>query len=246
MPWITNSNGERVYKVSAYTKEELPTWSEFYESWYKSKIWTYDLNMSDVMDPYWKIFRRMYLIAIACNQLNKMIFEDGWQPKLLKFISEEIFPDAEDVRFTCQAIPGYDPDDSNMIFEEKIRKELGDRFVGLPSSIPPIYTIPNPNGMKNPFIDEKYKRINVTDLEDMEIYPIIQFRRSVNGKYIYCPKMSHESQAADCQKIFDFMASPFRDYFEGEGVGWKDENGKLIEGEPNKHNCAGVGADPAL
>lgn len=247
MPWITDANGERSYKISAYVKEELPTWSEFYEDWYKNSIWRWDLNTTGILDPYWKIPRQLYLMTIACNQLNKMIFEDGYQAKLLDFISKEIFPNAEDVRFTCQPIPSYDPNDSSKVFEEKLAKEMNDRYVGLPTSLPPIYTIPHPDGFPNPFIINKdARRIKVTDLGEIEIHPIIQFNRSENGKYVYCPMMSHEPQAADCKKIIDFLMRPIQNYFEGEGVGWKNEEGMLIDNEPSSRNCAGVGADPAL
>ena len=248
MPWTIGTNGERVYKVSAFTKEELPTWSEMYEDWYKGGVTSFDADQSDVCDPYWKIPRRMFLMAVACNQLNKMIFEDGYRDKVLAYISEHIFPNAEDIRFTCEPFKMYNPDESTVTWQKRWEEECNSRFLGMKDSIPPIYTIPLPTGEKNPFIlDDNCKRVNITKrVLPLEIFPVILFSRSETGKYVYTPQYSNECQRADWKKIVDFMMEDMRIYFEGEGVGWKDENGHLIEGDPNKHTCTGVGADPAL
>ena len=40
MPWITE-NGEKKYIPSAYAKEELPTWNELYNEFYKNQYYVY-------------------------------------------------------------------------------------------------------------------------------------------------------------------------------------------------------------
>ncbi|MCM1220104.1 MAG: hypothetical protein NC548_37000, partial [Lachnospiraceae bacterium] len=66
MPWVLDENGNKKYTPSIYAKEELPTWNEFYNEFYKSGNYTYD-GGKDVfeIDPYWKIPRKKYLLAVA-------------------------------------------------------------------------------------------------------------------------------------------------------------------------------------
>ena len=57
MPWNENKNGERVYNLSLYAKEELPTWGELHELYSRGKYFY------DPKDP-------------EDEPINKVIFED--------------------------------------------------------------------------------------------------------------------------------------------------------------------------
>ena len=104
--------------------------------------------------------------------------------------------------------------------------------------IPPIYTIPFPNGEPNPFAISDVQRINIAEIKghDMYLMPRIGYSDITNVYPIDLDKFN---------KILDFMMKDVKKYFEGEGVGWKDQDGKLIESEPMKPTCES-GKDPAL
>lgn len=84
MPW---KNGN--YVVSVYTNNELPTWNEVYEEFYKGQYYlnpdSFDNDKLTQIDLYWKIPRWKVLVAICCNEFNKCIHED------------EKFPDYKDM-----------------------------------------------------------------------------------------------------------------------------------------------------
>lgn len=240
MPWILDSNGNNTYKISAYAKEELPTWSEIYEEFYKKKLYNSYNELDKTLDPYWNIPHTKYLLMTVCNQFNKMINEDGYKDEILKMIKEEIDEEATDVIFLIRS----DKDGDGI--------EYLDKYVYQNNYIPPIYTIPLPNGKDNPFIISKDKlRISSRDLSDnLWVFPLIISRKDPEYQTIYAPYQfgvpEIEKEFEDYNKIIEFMIRPFKEYFEGEAVGWKDKDGKIIESDPLQRSCSGVGYDPAL
>lgn len=255
MPWVTDKNGEQQYKLSIYAKEELPTWSEIYDLFYTQKQFVYDPSSSDAedLDLYWKIPKKKYLLAIVCNQFNKMLFEDDMKKDLMTFIHNEIRDDCIDVRFTCEPIDDYElPEDLKTIKEDyerfvtRWKKAIDDKFVGT-NMAPPIYTFPLPTGATNPFIISKHPRVNVNNIHTrMCIVPILKFGRPGNDYSIAAPLPYEEWNKSDYNKIIEFMMQPFKEYFEGAGIGWKDQDGNLLEVDPLKRSCDGAGYDPAL
>ncbi len=275
MPWTTDENGERKYKVSLYAKEELPTWNEVYEWISGENALVYDpTDKSQELDPYWKIPVRKYRLATICNQFNKMLFEDGMYQSLIDKLSQDsdpnIYSNILDIRFVLEMFP--DPDtikkmglaksdiDGVNIYNDSMNKFIKEKSLGDPSTPPPIYTIPLPNGERNPFITNDFPRINVNDLDMYPLCIVPVMKIGITGptdtdiKGAFCLHMSDPRLTSMLDKkqasisyanIISFMIRPFQEYFEN-GVGWKDENGKLIEREPDKPLCQGVGVDPAL
>lgn len=255
MPWVTDINGDRMYKLSIYAKEELPTWSEVYDLFYTQKQFVFDPNGPEAseLDLYWKIQKRKYLLAIVCNQFNKMLFEDGMKKDLMTFIHNEIRDDCIDVRFTCEPIDDYElPEDLSTIQEDyerfvtRWKKAIDDKFVGT-AMPPPIYTFPLPTGESNPFLISKHPRVDINTIHTkMCLVPILKFGRQGNDYSIAAPLPYEEWNEDDYNKIIDFMMRPFKEYFEGAGIGWKDKDGNLLEVDPLKRSCDGAGYDPAL
>ena len=251
MPWNKDINGDPKYNLSAYAKEELPTWSEVYNEFYKERIYIYSNIDPDhqVIDPYWNIPHRKYLIMTVCNQFNKMIFEDGYKDALIKMINENIYEEVTDVMFICKSVIMFICKSIHYIET----MDFIDGFVYHNDFNPPIYTIPLPNGKSNPFIISKDRlRISSKDIIGTTwLFPVIISKDNDNIiNHIYAPNhtgvIMHEKEQEDFDAIIEFMMKPFKEYFEGDGVGWKDKDGHIIEGEPKITSCNGVGYDPAL
>lgn len=242
MPWI-DKDGSREYKVSAYAKEELPTWSEVYDEFYKRKSFIYfpDKEEDQVLDPYWKIPRLKVLLATVCNQFNKMIFEDDVKNEMLKslYADNDYCRNPVDIRFICEI---DDAVNCKINWSQiLIKKNVG---MFLP---PPIYTIPLPTGKRNPFITSKRERININDISTpMSVYPIISYKPEDGSTVFYAPVYIDDMQRDGYMRVLESMMKTFKDYFEGSGIGWKDKDGNLIESDPMKRSCDGVGYDPAL
>ena len=237
MPWKIDENGERVYKVSKYAKEELPTWNEVYNDFYhgmflQNDIMYSEINRSDndVIDPYWKIPRKKFLLATVCNQFNKMLCEDGYEQMLVDHINTSSIYGIRDtdvcrnVRFDLQDI------------------EVGQKYF---DSFPIIFTIKHPNGIKNPFIVNDLPRIEVSSITNIiHIHPQLNIvPKDPNGSS-KLTRNYYEITDEMCRDCIKFMMQPFNRYFEGADVpGWKDENGNLVETPPVSHV---IGYDPAL
>lgn len=255
MPWINSGDEDSKYKVSIYTKEELPTWAEVYEDFYLNKSFTYDPHDPTHQEPdlYWKIPRRKYLLSIICNQFNKMLFEDGMLKDLVSFLDKDVLG-CTDVRFSCEPIENYNI--NNATFAEHVQnyesfivecEKIIDKTLLGSTLPPPIYTIPLPTGEVNPFITSKHPRIDVNTIDrKMCLVPIIKLHSIDNENNIVTPLPYEEWNKDKYDKIIEFMMKPFRDYFEGSSVGWKDDSGNVITSEPVKRACNGVGYDPAL
>lgn len=262
MPWIKNEDGTTIYKVSLYTKEELPTWNEVYNEWYQN---VYDEN---ILDTYWKIPKQAYLNAIICNQFNKMVFEDGYQDGLINFINThklflqmfDVYPVVSkviDVRFVAEDIHDKSLAGTTNLLEyhksfvsfAKEKYKCGDSLTP-----PPIYT-PFGDGEENIFVVNNHPRIHIPSLEyENTIFNII-VSCSVNDEiYILSLNLSEiikkikpgnngssltkteEEVYSLHNAIVGHMIIPFKTYFEN-GVGWKDVNEDLIGGNESKNNC---------
>lgn len=233
MPWKINENGEREYVVSIYTKEELPTWAEVYEDFYKGRVLFYDPNdeSHQKLDTYWKIPKRKYILAIICNQFNKMLFEENMKNSIIESIHNM---NIIDIRFIIDPIKKFD-DIINVDINE-IKTEIA----------PPIYTMPLPNGKKNPFIINKHKRININKLDKiLALSLLVTIEKDQEPITLFISPID-DQQTYLYDKIMKKMMYPYIEYFEGSGIGWKDENGNIMELDPLKRNCSGAGYDPAL
>lgn len=237
MPWKMNKFGESKYVVSVYTKEELPTWGEVYYDFFKNEINFYDPNNKEHQTPdlYWKIPKRKYILAIICNQFNKMLFEDGLRNEIIELLKDV---DVVDFRFSIQSIKSY----------ENINKAI-EKFNIETDINPPIYTIPLPTGKKNPFIINDFPRINVNDLKGfLSLYLWIVIKPdNEESKLLELSTLSENNNQLLYDKIMEYMMKIFIEYFEGDAVGWKDINGNIIDsGIKDNDSCNGVGYDPAL
>lgn len=232
MPWITNEDGKREYKVSIYAKEELPTWDEIYNEWYLNKQFIYnpDEELSKIEDLYWKIPHQMYLLITVCNQLNKMIYEDGIKDQVLQFlmksklINQNLMFKFSDIRFVIISQELHESPKCAKFLKDTCR-------VGTPDP-PLIYSISMPDGKKNPFI--------INNLQRTYFYQDYDYhRKKAIGIFLDCtgsfdnPEgpilgfLPFDDEEGKYQFIIDYMMIPYRSYFEN-GIGWKDENGRLM------------------
>jgi len=247
MPWYDSVTGELVrspsddqksrdeliYKPSIFAKEELPTWSEVYEEFYTHKVYEYNPEVINhqVNDLYWNFSHTKFLIATATNQFNKMLFEDGMRIGINNLLSQRLPFKVDGLQFLCGdgscAVEWIrsNPSSSKEIFK----------------SIPEVYTFPMPNLKVNPFIINAYKRIDVTKLNGrMFIQPIIQIKNPSSHVYtLFMPVPG----ISEFNIVIDVMMIEFKEYFNGD-IGWKDENGNVIEGDPGTRDCTGAGYIP--
>jgi hypothetical protein len=246
MPWTINENGERDYKVSSYCKEELPTWGELYNRFYVNldDLVRYDPDNKNqqTLDIYWKIPARKMLLALVCNQINKMIFEDGMRDDVLEWINQNIRKSATDIRFSLPIIT-YDNTISS--FQEKW-EEFSNLYKIGTTMIPPIYYIPSPSGKPNPFQISSVKRININSLDTvLHLTPIIQYRLSDRIFDTFILNYYSDEHNVLYKKLLKFIFNDVIHYFE-DPIGWKDASGSPIGSYEPIRNCNGVGMDPAL
>lgn len=213
MPWNENKNGEKVYILSLYAKEELPTWGELHELYSRGKYF-YDPEDQDdqSLDIYWKIPRQKYLLAMLCNQLNKMIFEDHFDyHKCL--CGEKKRSRVIDLRFMLTDPP-----------EDGLDKWIIDQLFET-SYPPPIITVPMPDGSKNPFIVNNHPRININDLGYIKLIPVLMLGDEAGNKSINVLNNENEDTSECRNYIIDGFFEEYKKYFE-EPVGWKDKDPK--------------------
>lgn len=196
MSWITNKDGVKEYKPSIYAKEELPTWDEIFHVWFEKKMFYYHPDNSEHQElaPYWNIPYRKYMILIICNQLNKMLFEDGYYQPMLDYLNSNAYireyynGEITDIRFVCENIPYLQMnklpiEDRKCIVKDwreiadKMDDQESDYFhkykIGIKEA-PPIYTIPLPTKNENPFITD-YPRISSDDIKGMiSVIPLLK------------------------------------------------------------------------
>lgn len=247
MAIVKNELGNRQYVPSAYVKEELPTWNEVYRDYYQDIFLKGDhkFTMDDPGpdDKYWKFPHKKFIIAVVCNQFNKMIMTDSW---LKGFVIGSInrlwftsrFPSgslAYDIRFGIQ----IDGDKTKL---PEFRAFDND-------TEPIIYTFDHPRGVANPFISSKRtsaERVNIASFESACIYPMIKISNDGKRGYeVYTPLPWTPDEEEMYKSIIELMMAPFREYFEGEGVGWKDADGHVISHDIRNYYM-NTQSDPAL
>lgn len=211
------SRDELVYRPSIYAKEELPTWAEVYEEFYLQKQYKYDAkdpNDNDNIDLYWQVPHKKYLIAIVCNQFNKMLYEDGLKDRIIKELNKHIKDNILGLQFTIYPIePNY---------------------IILTDKAPMIYTIPMPSGVANPFIVINHNRVSINTLNSVKFSAVIHTIDEDKEDVI-----RHVTED-ELNAVIEIMIQPFKDYFTGN-IGWKDSEGNPIEGDPSCRSCTGAG-----
>lgn len=225
MPWI-NENGERKYKVSLYCKEELPTWDELYNKFFKGQIFIYDPNNPDhqKLDPYWKRPERKMLLAWACNQLNKMIYEDGVAIK--QFMEDKYGATC----YTVDFILIQCDESGNIDFDDTV-----ERYFQVEDGPPEIYTCKLPSTNEYSIFTSKHPHCDIDDLK--KSLSISCFLHNEIG--------ITQFNGEKLQEIIAFVLKDVIIYFEN-GIGWKDAEGNLLPVDPSSKTCEGTGFDPAL
>lgn len=213
---------------SIYHKECLPTWDQMYNEFFLNKMFTYDPASKDQqdIDPYWKRPHRKMLLGWACNQLNKMIFED--KVNVVPFANEEFKIECDEVRFTLT--------DDKLSSLQQTEEECIEK--GIP---PPIIEcdMPSSLGMKSLF-STGHPSVNIDMYNYYTYLTVCMYKRKIPQHF--CTTTYHKFQLF---QVIAFVMKSIITYFE-RGIGWKDEHGNVIPSEPASHNCQGAGIDPAL
>ena len=222
--WKSNTKSSNIrnkYIPSMYVKEELPTWSEVYDEFYMNKMFQFNPTTdADDIDPFWQIPKKKYIMAIVSNQFNHMIYETELVKRdLLKMVQREFKNrqyHVDAISFTCE------PDSHDPAYYNKMA-------IGIKGN-PLIYTINHPQGTKNPFITNDMNRIILNDYYPNNVLlftVVINATNTINGEHIVF-MINHDSDPDIFHMIIEYMIAPYKEYFEGEAVGWKDENGHVI------------------
>lgn len=208
------------FKLSRYVKEELPTWAEMHE-WYQHYQEHYQAHDGGgpcyykpgdegEIERYWRIPRSLYLLALVCNQMNKMLAEDGYLDMIKKTLSDQNIL-------------------INKIFFMLTKN--GD----LRDDTPWIYTFQDVND--NPFILNKDIRSMVSPDDEYQLTIVVDEGDMVSHS------LNSDRMKMIKELTFETLFKEVEEYFK-EPIGWKDENGNLIEPKPvepwSKRN------DPAL
>lgn len=212
MPYIKDTNGTRKYIPSKYAKEELPTWSEMFNEFYKGNITTYDPNDSSHIeeDLYWHLPHRKMLLGWICNQLNKMLFEDGRRDDILNLVNnnyEDLKNRVTNVYFILK--PSVIDEDIEKLYHW--------------DNMPVIYTCELPSTKKRSIFASDSPSINIKTLEgNLELKVIIDIKVST------FTVASDEESSYIFWDIVDELLKDMIEYFNGDLVGWKDDDGNII------------------
>jgi len=199
--WSVKMEPAQSSAISRWVKEELPTWGEFMNQFYLPRAINFDDEEWPEKDPYWGISKRKLIVGLACNQLNKMIIEDG-----------------------CSSNP-----DLRFFIHDPQQRALSHDYAKIQEGI--IYTISDPSGRLNPFINNYAIRRGL-NLHFRGVLQMIDFAKEEFPKPI-----DWEVVAQIIKEMIEYFAEP---------IGWKDKDGKPLPTESSPHLCQGVGADPAL
>lgn len=235
MPWVKNENREDVYKPSIFVKEDLPTWNEFYYEFCinMSSCRRYDSdNEYDEEDKYWIIPRRLYLLATACNQLNKMLWEDGMMDKVIDYIYKVFNMKVDWISFILIEDKDivYDEEGHICISSDSIYETIGrEKFIESFIGDREVY-----------FMDKSIKRFDITRCQQASM--VIKASKSLDygDATFYIDDIDlYDDKIFYMNSIIDFMVQDIKKYFEN-GIGWKD-----IESSKEHKGCV-TGFDPAL
>ena len=222
MPWITDENGEQKYKLSVFAKEELPTWNEIYNDYYKAgNVCSYDAEDADdqALDVYWKVPRKKVLLATMCNQLNKMLLEDHklTDPDMTELL--DMIRPANELELLGFTLRG----------SVKIDKYSDEDFTLTDDPRKTIYTIPFPNGKENELLPKSdMNRVNVNDISHMELALYISEVGQTESGDKWHAFGEYKPNTEFFKAVIDMLLRDVIMYYEGEDIGWKDENGNLI------------------
>lgn len=216
MPYIDDVNNEKKYIPSKYAKEELPTWNEIYNEFFKEKAHFYDPTdeSHQVEDLYWKVPHRKILLGWICNQFNKMLFEDNAKKPLLEWINinmKDHFPlGVKDIHFILFSNNNDGYSDCTCTYDD----------------LPVIYTCEIPSTGKRSIFASNLPSKNIKDFAGS-----VQLR--INLEYNDGATQGIISDNTDNNIFWVIVANLIKDiivYFEGDFVGWKDDNGKPLVG----------------
>ena len=228
MPWTIDDAGEKKYVVSIYDKDCLPTWDELYNQFYKKRLFDYDPyndSHNSKCDHYWKRPARKMLLAWACNQLNKMVFEDGVD--IAKALRTKYGLPFEKVHFVLV----------NKSTISKERQTLEGQVIDLIQlkEAPPIYSCEIPSTSQPSIFESSHPHIDIDSL----------------GEHIQLVAVASTDEALSVptsEELYDvirFVLSGVINYFEN-GIGWKDKDGNILPSDQPSKKCEGAGFDPAL
>lgn len=253
MPWKKADMDKDVYEISKYVKEDLPTWDEIYNVFYKGKMFKYNSQVDKTLDHYWKIPRSLYVITMMCNQFNKNLYEDNIHDSLICFIKDtlcrddSIIPDTSRLLNVKRAMWAFLPVKVNetAIGDEYDFADNTENYIRVFTThdFPPIYTYPDPDGKENEFIvNYDVPRIHVDNKKELDteldnIFVLSLILETDDHEVIVFPT-DHEL----FNEILEFVMRRYRRYFEGEGIGWKDKEGHVVD----KENPPPYDIDPAL
>jgi hypothetical protein len=248
MPWIYETDGSLQYRVSKYAKEELPTWNELWREFWLNRVFFYDpedpeQNRTEVMpnsdpttlikyiDLFWRIPHAKVLLWTVCNQLNKMLFEDGQLEATLEFInqlpSRKTKPKITDIRFAVRTDDNFD--------------NLNEFFVGT-DRMPPIYSSVLPRTKKRSIFASDYPWINVDSLTGK--LTMVMLLTDENGcTSIVTPDRDRATEEFD--GVIYSMLPYVEEYFRGQ-PGWKNEDGENIPISQPTRKCLDAGLDAGL
>lgn len=217
MPYIDDVNNEKKYIPSKYAKEELPTWNEIYNEFYKERVHFY--NPADeshqVEDLYWKVPHRKILLGWICNQFNKMIFEDNAKSSILEWINTNLsnhFPiGVRDIHFVLFG------NDITGVYEE-----CPCSYINLPI----IYTCEIPSTGKRSIFASDSPSKNIKEFpSSIQLAINLEYNNSTIQRII-----SDNMEDNIFWNVIRILIKDIIVYFEGDFVGWKDDNGKPLVG----------------
>ena len=217
MPYVEDVNNEKKYIPSKYAKEELPTWNEIYNEFYKEKMCLYDpLNeLHQTGDLYWNVPHRKILLGWVCNQFNKMLFEDGAKVSIIEYINahmKDTYPSGiKDIYFTL-----LEPD----LMESQYS------YIDLPV----IYTCEIPSTGKRSIFASDLPSKNIKEFNSLIQLCMITVDNNGSDCDINDMRDSEECMG-EYWHIISVLLKDIILYFEGDFVGWKDENGKPLTGD---------------
>ena len=256
MPWIKNADGTDKYIVSLYAKEELPTWDEIYNQFWKHEVFEYDPYNNDHMiegipessdpgelikrmDLYWKLPHRQVLLGWICNQLNKMLFEDGQRDRMIEVATNVLEIACNDIRFWLLEV------NPNNAFYDLSMMDIESGIIKVGTDTPPpVITCELPSTGQRSMFASKHPSVNIKTFTYRFKLGIVLRESNTDRPR---PYVILTSDNPNHRYIISELLTDVRNYFEGDRVGWKDIDGNVMPTQaPLKRGCDDSGSDPAL
>jgi hypothetical protein len=171
MPWIKSKDGSMGYKAShIYFKADLPTNAEFLD-FVEAKNYSYTYSEELEVDRYWEVHKQKRLLSVCCNQLNKIIFEDGLKDKLIEYLNGVNNDKYTDVRFIIG--------DYEAMSECVINIKIAHMMTDTPPNVYYVKKVAN-----DPFVSiSKHKRTDITDWTTFKL--VMLATRNKGGMHIH-------------------------------------------------------------